>query len=111
MENEKKKKGTFWLRILGFLFVLYISLTIAIETGYYEAKLAEKTTITNDAMKQFEEDVKNGLDVDITDYITDVHKDYSNETTKAGVAFSSVVETVMSKGITEMVDILKKLFT
>ena len=97
--------------MLGVLFVLYISLTIAIQAGYYEAKLGEKTTITEEAIKQFEEDVRSGKDVDINDYITNVQMDYSNQTTKAGVLFSKAVEAVMSKGIDGMVNIFKALFT
>ncbi len=108
---EKKKKGTWVLKLLGVLFVLYISLTIAIQAGYYEAKLGEKTTITEEAIKQFEEDVRSGKDVDINDYITNVQMDYSNQTTKAGVLFSKAVEAVMSKGIDGMVNIFKALFT
>ena len=108
---EKKKKGTWVLKLLGVLFVLYISLTIAIQAGYYEAKLGEKTTITEEAIKQFEEDVQSGKDVDINDYITNVQMDYSNQTTKAGVLFSKAVEAVMSKGIDGMVNIFKALFT
>ena len=57
---EKKKSGAWFFKILLVLFLLYISLTIAIEAGYYEAKLSEKTTITEEAMKQFEQDVKDG---------------------------------------------------
>ncbi len=108
---EKTKKKNWPLKILGLLFVLYLSLTIAMEAGYYEAILQKKSWITNDAMAKFEQDVKEGKEVDINDYITDVHKDFSNGATKAGVAFSSAVEEVMSNGITEMVNIFKKLFT
>ena len=93
--EKKKNKGTWVLKLLGILFILYISLTIAISTGYYEAKLSEKTTITNEAIRQFEEDVRNGKNVDINDYLTDNYQDYSNQTTKAGYAFSSAIEDLM----------------
>ena len=109
--DKKKNKGTFFLRLLGILFILYISLTIAIQTGYYEAKLSEKTTITNEAIKQFESDVRDGKNVDINDYLTDTYKDYSNQTTKTVFALSSLVEEFMSKGINEMVNVFKMLFT
>ena len=109
--EKKKNKGTWILKGLGILFVLYLSLTIAISTGYYEAKLSEKTTITDEAMKQFEQDIREGKDVDIKDYVTDLQKDYSNQTTKAGVWFSQVVENFMSKGIDGMINIFKALFT
>ena len=46
-----------WIfKVLLGLFVIYISLTIAIETGYYEAKLNKKTVITQEGIKQFEQD-------------------------------------------------------
>jgi len=109
--EKKKNAGVYILKGVLVLFLLYISLTIAIETGYYEAKLSEKTTITNEAMEQFEKDIKEGKEVDITDYITDLHKDYSNQTTKAGVAFSNTMESIMSKGIGEVINIFKMLFT
>ena len=109
--EKKKAKGSWILKALGILFIVYISLTIAISTGYYEAKLSEKTTITDEKMKQFEEDIRNGLDVDIKDYVTDIKEDYSNQTTKAGVMFSSAIETVMSKGIDGMINVFKALFT
>ena len=109
--EKKKNKGAWVLKALGILFIVYISLTIAISTGYYEAKLSEKTTITDEAMRQFEEDVRNGKDVDITDYVTDIREDYSNTTTKAGVFISQIVENVMSKGIDGMINIFKTLFT
>ena len=108
---ESKKKGSIFLKILAVLFILYLSLTIAISSGYYEAKLSEKTTITDEAMKQFEEDVKAGKNVDIKDYLTDIKKDYSNGATKLEIEFSMIVEKFMSKGINEMVHIFKILFT
>lgn len=108
---EKKKKNNWFLKIIGVLFVIYLSLTIAINTGYYEAKVNEKTIVTEENMKKFEEDVKNGREVDIKDYISDTTKDYSSNTSKAGVKLASIVEKFMAEGITDMIDILKKLFT
>lgn len=109
--EKKKNKGSWVLKLLALLFVLYLSLTIAIQTGYYEAKLSEKTTITNEAMKQFEEDIRQGKDVDIKDYVTDIEKDYSNHTTKAANFFAETVENVMTKGIDGMIQVFKTLFT
>ena len=108
---EKKKKNNWFLKLIGVLFVIYISLTIAINTGYYEAKVNAKTTITQENMKQFEEDVKNGKEVDIKDYVTDTYEDYSSNTSKAGVRFSTLIEKFMADGITDMINVLKKLFT
>ena len=108
---EKKKKPNWFLRGLCLLFILYLSLTVAMETGYYESKLNEKTVLTDENIKRFEEDVRNGKAVDINDYVTEKTKDFSNNTTKTGVFVSSVVEDFMSEGISKAVDIFKKLFT
>ncbi len=108
---EKKKKPNIFLRILLLLFIVYISLTIAISTGYYEGKLNEKAVVTEEGMRQFEEDVKLGKDVDIKDYISDVKEDYASNTSKAGIKIAGGVEKFMTDGITKVIDVLKTLFT
>lgn len=111
MNEKKDKKGSIFLKILFLLFIIYLSLTIAMSAGYYEARLSEKTTITKEAMQRFENDIKMGKEVDIKDYLQEENKDYSNATTKAGVALSNLTENFMSKGIIEIIEVLKKLFT
>ncbi len=108
---KKKEKTNWFLRSIMLLFILYLSLSIAMETGYYESKLNEKTILTEESIQQFEKDVREGKNVDINDYVVEKNRDFSNGATKAGVFISSLVEDVMSEGINKMVDILKKLFT
>lgn len=107
---EKKKKTNWFFRIVVLLFILYLSLSIAMETGYYESKLNEKTMLTEEGIKQFEQDVREGKNVDINNYITEKNRDFSNGATKTGVFLSSIVQDFMSKGITGMADLFKKLF-
>jgi len=108
---EKKKKPNWCLRIITILFIIYLSLSIAMETGYYESKLNEKTILTEEAIQKFEADVREGKEVDINDYVVEKNRDFSNSATKTGVFLSSLVEDFMAEGITKMGDILKKLFT
>lgn len=107
----KKKKPNWFMRILGVLFLLYISISIAMETGYYEAKLNEKTMLTEESIKKFEQDVREGKQVDINDYVVEKNRDFSNGATKVGVFLSSIIQDFMSEGLTKMADIFKKLFT
>ena len=93
------------------LFTLYISFYVASVSGYYEYEKSEQNKMTEEKMKEFENDIKNGKKVDIKDYLTDIKKDYSNGATKLGIDFSMIVEKFMSKGINEMVNIFKILFT
>lgn len=107
---KKKEKSPFF-KILSLLFLIFISLYIALESGYYEAKITKKTAMTEESIKKFEEDIKNGNPIDVNSYTFEEHKDYSNNTTDAAIFIGSKVESFMSSGITEVFDIVKSLFT
>ena len=107
---KKKEKSPFF-KILSLLFLVFISLYIALESGYYEAKITKKTAMTEESIKKFEEDIKNGNPIDVNSYTFEEHKDYSNNTTDAAIFIGSKVESFMSSGITEVFDIVKSLFT
>ncbi len=107
---KKKEKNPFF-RILSALFLLFISLYIALESGYYEAKVTKKTAMTEESIKKFENDIKNGNPIDVNSYTYVEHHDYSNNTTDAAIFIGSKVESFMSSGITEIFNIVKSLFT
>ena len=108
---KKKEKQNWCLRLLAVLFIIYISLSIAMETGYYESKLNQKTMLTQESIEKFEQDVREGKNVDINDYVVEKNRDFSNGISKTGVFLSSLVEDFMADGITKMGSIFKKLFT
>lgn len=105
-----KKKNNWFKNILIILFIIFMSLFIASESGFYEAKLSNKVALTNDALKQFESDVLNGEEVDLNTYIDNEVHDYSNAFTKSGDKFSEVVIKVVTDGISGIWDTLKVLF-
>ncbi len=107
---KKKDKNPFF-KILSALFLLFISLYIALESGYYEAKVTKKTAMTEESIKKFENDIKNGNPIDVNSYTYVEHHDYSNNTTDAAIFIGSKVESFMSSGITEIFNIVKSLFT
>ena len=108
---KKIDNPNWFFRILGGLFLIYLSLNIAMSAGYYEAKLNEKTTLTEESIKQFENDIKNGLPIDINSYTFKENTDYSNNTTDTAIFIGEKVESFMSGGITEIFNIVKSLFT
>ena len=65
--------------IIFVLFTLYISFYIASVSGYYEYEKKEETTLTNEKMKEFEKDLKEGKKVDIKKYLTDNTKKYAKK--------------------------------
>lgn len=107
---KKKKPSRHFFRILGLLFCVFIILFILIECGYYESELSRKSTLTQEKIKEFENDVKKGEIVDLDSYIVEERPDYSNSVTKAGNAISGTINSFMTEGLSAAADILKKLF-
>ena len=106
----KKKKTNIFFKLLSCLFLTYIALLIAFESGYYQTKVGNKAILTKDAMQKFETDVENGEIVDIKDYLKEEKIDYSNTITKIGNKASKTVENIMTKGISNIINALKGLF-
>lgn len=109
MEEGKKKKNPV-IRILFILFIVYIAFYIAMENGYYENAINAKTTLTKEKMIEFEEDVKNGKDLDINKYIAIDSNNYENSVSKMGTSFSSTIDKIMNNAIKYTLKILESLF-
>ena len=80
----KIKKSTLKL-ILIIIILIYISSYYIANSGYYEYDLQRRTVLTNEKIKEFEEDVKNYLENEETDYsnkITDIVYNSSDKGTK-----------------------------
>ena len=107
---KKNKKSKYFFRSLFILFLVFVALLIAYESGYYETKAGNRATLTKEAMKQFEQDLENGKIVDVKDYLKDERVDYSNNVTKLGNKISNSISDVMTNGISGIFDVLKGLF-
>ncbi len=106
---KKKHKPNWFFRCLYLLFFIFISLYIALESGYYESKIAKKTALTEESIKKFENDIKEGNPIDLDSYTFENHQDYSNNTTSAAIFIGEKVEKFMSSGINEIFNLLKSL--
>ena len=95
--------------IMLCLFILFISLYIASETGYYEYETRKKQVFTEEKIKEFEEDVKNGKKIDIKDYLEDTTKNYDNKITKFGNTLSDIVNYGMIDGLEKTFKFVEKL--
>lgn len=71
------KDKIFKFILLSFL-IFFLVLLFAEKFGYYETKEERVKTLTDEQIKIFEEDIKNGIEIDITDYVLDSEKDYTN---------------------------------
>ena len=85
-------------------------LYIAKESGYYEAKKSKKAYITEENLRAFEQDVLDGKEIDIKDYVTNEYHDYSSFTSKLGQKLSSSLDKLMDGGINNLFKLLEDLF-
>lgn len=67
--------------IILAITIIFISSYLIASTGYYEYTMQQRTIITNEKIKEFEEDIKNNEDIDIKDYLEEEEIDYSNKFT------------------------------
>ena len=95
----KKKKKSPVLIITIILFGVYLALYYLSEHGYYDIQERNKMLLTEEAMKQFEEDVSKGLDVSINDYLPETSIEYRNNVSKLGYKSGKAIEEFVTKGI------------
>ena len=108
---EKKKKNNSFKFIFITLFVIFVALYISQSTGYYEYEQHQKTVLTDESIKQFEKDVKDGKNIDINNYLTDNNKNYNNKVSSMGMNVSNIIDKAIRTGLNGMMDILNKLLS
>ena len=107
--KKNKKLNKFFKSILIMLFIIYITIYISQKTGYYEYKNFQKTVLTNEQIKTFEQDVKNGKEVNLKDYVVNTNKNYQTNLSKVGLDLSNLISSCINKGINSSFDFLVKL--
>ena len=105
----KIKPKKIYNTVMLCLFVLFVSLYIASETGYYEYQNKTKAQFTEEKIKQFEEDIRNGKEIDIKNYLAQDVKKYDNKVTKLGNALSEIVDGGIMNGIEKTFSAIEKL--
>lgn len=103
MKHKKLLKFFCSFIILIFLFSYFIEIS-----GYYEYNLQNKKNLTEDQIKQFEDDVKAGKDIDIDSYLKEVTIDYSNQLTRTTSDASIKLNHYLKNIISNTFDILGK---
>lgn len=68
-----------------FLFFSFLVLYFAQANGYYEDLNNKKASLTEEKIRQFEDDVKNGKEIKVENYVINIKKDYSNKISDFGL--------------------------
>lgn len=98
---KKNKKNKLFKFIFMMFFLSFLVIYFSEITGYYEYQNYKKTALTEEQIRKFEEDVANGKEVDLENYMVLENNDYDTKfskfTSKLSDGISSLVETGVSK--------------
>ena len=91
-----KKESIFKFILLCFI-ICFLVILFAGKTGYYEKKLRDNSILTEEQIKKFEEDIKNGKSVYISNYVINENKDYTTKLTSDVYSVSLKLEKTIDK--------------
>lgn len=111
MKTEDKKKlcSKIFGRIFLGLLIAFFAIFVSSKTGYYDFEQHNKTVLTEEKIKEFEQDVKDGKEINIKDYIVSTTPNYQNSVSRLGNKLSSSLEGFVQSGIESTFDFLNKM--
>ena len=105
------KKDNLFKIIFCILMLIYLSLYFAGISGYYEYRNYKKMILTEEQINQFEEDVKEGKEINVEDYIVEEKNNHNNKIANAGKKLSFIISSSMSKVLTKCFKAISSFIT
>ncbi len=110
MHNSKKAYLIF-KRIMFLLFVVFLINYYQVKSGSYIKEEARHAILTEEKIREFESDVKNGEFVDIKDY-TEVNTiDSSNKVTDLGYSLGVKIDDFINKKLVNTFKYIAQFFS
>lgn len=106
---KKDKKNKIYKFIFYIFFISFLVIYFSELTGYYEYQNYKKTSLTEEQIKKFEEDIKNGNEVDINQYLVADNKKYNNTLSKLASKFSDGISKIVNSGVEYIFKYISKL--
>lgn len=106
---KKKKQNKFLTAVFLFLFITYITLYISQKSGYLDFENYKRKSLTEENIKQFEKDIKEGKKVDLQSYSNYEKKDYSNKLSNIGYNSSVGISKLVATGVDNFFKTVSKL--
>ena len=103
---KKKKILKFLIEVILIVFIFSYVIE---KSGYYEYNLQSKKNMTEEEIKKFEKDIKEGKKLDIKNYLNETKTDYSNNLTRSTSTFSLNLNKYLIKIITNTTNFFSKL--
>lgn len=89
-----------WCNI--FLFTIFMTLYFSQLTGYYEYQNYQKMIMTEEQIRQFEQDIKDGKEVDIKEYTVNTNLNYENTFSNIGLNLSKFISNTIEDSIIKL---------
>ncbi len=84
-------KDNFFKFALLTLFLIFIALYYSSNSGLIDYQARNKTVLTEEKIKQFEEDVKNNVEIDLKKYVEEKEEKYDNNLSKTTLKVSNTI--------------------
>lgn len=111
MKDKKKLRTKLFRFTFTILFAIFITLFVSNKYGYFEYQKHEQVTLTQEQIKQFEQDVKEGKNISLEDYKANTNKNYQTRLSQAGLNISNTVADFVKKGVEGFFGSIDKLVT
>lgn len=98
MKKVKLRTKVFRISFI-ILFAVYLTIYVSNKYGYYEYQKHEQVTLTQEQIKKFEQDVKDGKEIDIENYVGDVNKNYQTKLSQVGLNVSNGLANIVKTGV------------
>ncbi len=109
MKNSKKAWIVF-RRITLVFFITFLINYFQVESGNYKNTANQKTILTEEKIKEFEEDVKNGEYVDIKNYTETNYIDTSTPITDIGYSIGEGVNDFINNKVVKFFNYIGSFF-
>ena len=97
-KNKKLISKIFWKFFLGIL-IAFTAIYVSEATGYYEFEQHNKKVLTDEKIKQFENDIASGKNIDINNYMVEDNTNYESKISKIGEKMSNQIEKLVNGGL------------
>ena len=86
-----------FLRIMSLtVFLIFLALYYSSNAGIIDYQARNRTALTEEQIKMFEDDVKNNVEIDIKKYLDDKEEKYDNNVSKTNLSLSNVAYSLES---------------
>ena len=112
MKPEEKKKiiNKFLWRCFLVLLICFTALYLSEATGYYEYEQHKNMVLTKEKIEEFEQDVKDGKNINLENYIETNDNVPSNKISRIGTYLSDKITIIAKNSIKLIGKIFETIF-